>query len=559
MAGDIERHLASLPILARPTSAGYRLRKLVARHRLLVGAGTVAVASLLVGLGAALWQAERARTSAETARREAARAEQTRDFLLGILRAGDPALLGGRPPAQTTLGEVIDRAEAQIDRQPQQDADLRKNLLTTLASIHSSLDQTDRSTALLEQALAFSRQVDGVPHAYQAQVLSALASGLLFGNRHAQAAARNAELGALLEQLGDDRSIAYARHVRLKAMLLAAKDSSHHAEVRELLQRAAVVFRTAGPTDPGRVGTLYGLARVHAALGDIASSLVAADEAVQAAEVSDRPQMERPNARSLRGMTRARAGQLGAALEDLRAADAGYRSARGARHFLTLQNQGLLGELLHATGQQDEGLRLMQTSLDAIKEVRPGTSTHGYALDRLGAAYVSEGRPALALSLLEEAERLWAARGLDFARGALETHAEALERLGRFEDAAAKIDALRALNVARDGGKPDSATLLREGLLAGARGQGEAARRALEKCEAITNAPTRAERWRHAQALDGLARLDLQEGRADAARDRVERLAAVALEAPLREDPRARQLSDAAAAACAEQGACRSR
>ncbi len=55
LAMDVERYLANEPILARPPSRLYRLRKLVRRNRYVFGAtGAVAVA-LLIGLGTSTW------------------------------------------------------------------------------------------------------------------------------------------------------------------------------------------------------------------------------------------------------------------------------------------------------------------------------------------------------------------------------------------------------------------------------------------------------------------------------------------------------------------------
>jgi len=55
LAMDVERYLANEPILARPPSRFYRLRKLVRRNRYVFGVvGAVAVA-LLIGLGTSTW------------------------------------------------------------------------------------------------------------------------------------------------------------------------------------------------------------------------------------------------------------------------------------------------------------------------------------------------------------------------------------------------------------------------------------------------------------------------------------------------------------------------
>ncbi len=76
LADDIESYLAGEPVKARPDSRLYRWRKFVARHALPLSAALAAVVALGVGLGVALWQAERA-TALNT-------------FLLSLIRHADP-------------------------------------------------------------------------------------------------------------------------------------------------------------------------------------------------------------------------------------------------------------------------------------------------------------------------------------------------------------------------------------------------------------------------------------------------------------------------------------
>jgi serine/threonine protein kinase/tetratricopeptide (TPR) repeat protein len=68
-AEDLRRHLAGLPVLARPDTFGYRASKFVRRHRGAVTAGAAVVLALVLGLVGVAWQAR-------VASRERARAEQ---------------------------------------------------------------------------------------------------------------------------------------------------------------------------------------------------------------------------------------------------------------------------------------------------------------------------------------------------------------------------------------------------------------------------------------------------------------------------------------------------
>ena len=78
LANDIQHHLASEPVAARPPSKAYRFQKAWRRNRLAFTAGATVVAALVVGIGISAWQAvvaTRARTKAVAAQQEAERAQ----------------------------------------------------------------------------------------------------------------------------------------------------------------------------------------------------------------------------------------------------------------------------------------------------------------------------------------------------------------------------------------------------------------------------------------------------------------------------------------------------
>jgi tRNA A-37 threonylcarbamoyl transferase component Bud32 len=71
MAADLRRCLADEPIMARPASATYKLRKLIRRHLAAVAAAALILISLVAGLILVAWQKQRADDSATRARSEA--------------------------------------------------------------------------------------------------------------------------------------------------------------------------------------------------------------------------------------------------------------------------------------------------------------------------------------------------------------------------------------------------------------------------------------------------------------------------------------------------------
>ncbi|WP_341890099.1 serine/threonine-protein kinase [Variovorax sp. YR752] len=80
LADDLRRHLAHEPISARPDSWAYRSRKFLRRHRVAVGAGSLAVLALAASAAVAVLQARQAR-------QQQAQAEGLIEFMLGDLPA----------------------------------------------------------------------------------------------------------------------------------------------------------------------------------------------------------------------------------------------------------------------------------------------------------------------------------------------------------------------------------------------------------------------------------------------------------------------------------------
>ncbi|MBS0266420.1 MAG: serine/threonine protein kinase, partial [Planctomycetes bacterium] len=60
LAADIKRFLNDEPVVARPPTAGYRVRKLIRRNKLMAAAIVAVLASLMIGISVSVWQAVRA-------------------------------------------------------------------------------------------------------------------------------------------------------------------------------------------------------------------------------------------------------------------------------------------------------------------------------------------------------------------------------------------------------------------------------------------------------------------------------------------------------------------
>jgi serine/threonine-protein kinase len=170
---DVRRHLAGLPVSARPDTISYRSAKFVRRHAIGVPM-TIAAALLIVGAAVAL-----AVQSAQAAR-ERDKAQQVAALLIDVFEVADPSEIRG---AQVTAREVLDRGVERVERALGSQPDVQADLLAVLGRVYRNLGLYERATGLTARALD-------------------LVAGLQ-GERSVMAAATRSRLGELLYLKGD--------------------------------------------------------------------------------------------------------------------------------------------------------------------------------------------------------------------------------------------------------------------------------------------------------------------------------------------------------------------
>ena len=154
---DIERYLGSRPILARPDSTWYSVRKFIDRNTLVVGTAVVVMMAVLTGAVASVWQAR-------IAQQEKARAEEVKDFIASIFHDADPNVSGGKPPSARDL---LWQARKRLDRSTIGDAEVQAELRNILGTSLIALDDYDAAEAVLSPELLHENH----PHALRARVL----------------------------------------------------------------------------------------------------------------------------------------------------------------------------------------------------------------------------------------------------------------------------------------------------------------------------------------------------------------------------------------------------
>jgi serine/threonine-protein kinase len=153
LRADIERHRSGLPVAARPATVRYRTAKFVRRHRVGVAAIVLLATAVAAGTAATLVQAN-------ATAREGRRAEQIRDFLVGVFEISDPNRSRG---ATVTARELLDRGSERVERDLSGDPVLRAEMRTVLGRLYHRLGLFDEARTHLSDALALRRANGAMP------------------------------------------------------------------------------------------------------------------------------------------------------------------------------------------------------------------------------------------------------------------------------------------------------------------------------------------------------------------------------------------------------------
>lgn len=257
LASDLRLWLDGRPIAARGDGTGYRLRKLVQRNKVGAIAAALALFSLIGGLGAALWQADvarshaaeaetqrvRAETQAQRAEAQAQRAEQVKDFVVTLFRTGNPEFTQGG--AQMSATDLLREAAARIDRElvatPEQQVELRVAVGEALAA----LGERDQALSLMETSVTQLRRFAQPPPVQLSGTLHQAA--MLYENRgRLDDAQRSAEeaLALIRETIGDDAALGriQVRTTLAKLATFRGDFAAAEAEYRAILDDRRALF-----------------------------------------------------------------------------------------------------------------------------------------------------------------------------------------------------------------------------------------------------------------------------------------------------------------------------
>jgi eukaryotic-like serine/threonine-protein kinase len=360
LAADIRRYLNHEPVVARPASVGYQLRKYARRHRVAVGVASGLVLMLAAFSVLQALQLRRITLERDRANRERDRATRITDFMTGMFKVSDPSQARGN---SVTAREILDKASKDMGTGLAKDPEVQSQMMQVMASTYQNLGLYPRAQELAKRALDSRLSLLGPDDPKTLESMDQL--GFILDREGHYAEGEKLERQALA---GERRILGSEDPLTLQAMDDLGNDLGHqgHFGEEEKLEREAVEvgLRKLGPENE----------QVLRATSDLGVALWNEARYAEAEQVYrhllavDRRVLGPDNPRTLKAM-----GNLGIALKSqsrLAEAEPLYREALaraqrvlGSEHPDTAFDMDRLADLLSTEGRLADAEKLTREEL----------------------------------------------------------------------------------------------------------------------------------------------------------------------------------------------------
>lgn len=468
LAADLKRWREGRPILARPDSASYRLRKLIRRHPLVTTASALALVLVTVLSTLAFLQSLKAE-------RAAARALRAQDFVLSIFLSADQTQTRGE---KLTAKEILASASARLDKEFADDPQQQAELKLKLAEIYGNASNPERAKSLAQEVLVSAEKLHAGNSELKARALMQLAMlaydegefkpGLALSKQAVDAlralrlanqsllATALMDRGALITEIEADaalglsdqqeglallaaetgtKSVAYGRALTQRAMLFEELD--RFAEARaDYAAGVAILAREYGDVHPRTANARLALAGVLDRLGEPELAQMEFEKTVTAMrKLYDNRGNELAAAVFSQGIFFQTIGELAQAERNYRETIAlGGTTAQFAAHAYRY-----LGQVLVLTNRASEAAQAFERAVDGYARVYGENNPQGWRTQAdWGGAELALGQSDAALKrqrlAVERLEQLLGAQANELIRP-LRALAQTELALKRFPDA----------------------------------------------------------------------------------------------------------------------------
>ena len=151
---DVVRSRRNQPVLARPGTPLYVMRRFARRHRVPIAGFAILFCLSLLGLSGVGWEYLRAE-------RQAARGDAIRTFLVSLFAGTDTHFPAGTPRQSVTAAELISLGLPRIDHEYADDPGLRIELLGAMGEIYAGLSDPARAEQVGRKQIELARRFYG--------------------------------------------------------------------------------------------------------------------------------------------------------------------------------------------------------------------------------------------------------------------------------------------------------------------------------------------------------------------------------------------------------------
>ncbi len=400
VAQDILRFESGRPVLARPQSLGYRMRKYVIRHRWALAAGSMTTMVIGLALGIVAWQAREAV-------HEASRAQAMQDFMAGLFEHAGDLPAGGTLDLRKLLDVAVERGDRELARQPR----ARAELLGMIARLRSGLGDYRQAHALLDRQAAIIDVTDDIPVSLRLESMSLR--------------------GEMLRRLGEPAACVDLMH---PALHIARREQA------QLPPQAADFY-----SQLGRCRQAVGERQIARVLFERALTLRRGETGMAVGEIESRLDLAALTAES---------GDTTAAVRAYEDARTRLRREAGERHPLLVSIGRRLGALHRLTGRFAAAEQELRDALALANEVSGPQHPNALSVRReLAGVLLARGQHVQASQELEEHHRgLLERHGADYAELRESHRALSQVQWQRGDVAAARASLREALRISERGG-----------------------------------------------------------------------------------------------------------
>lgn len=408
LRGDLNAFLRGYPVAAAGLTAGYRLRKLIARNIPTFTTAAIAVIAVIAGVAWYTWQLAEARTLAEqqalAAEREAEKANAVSEFLIDLFDAPDPQYALG---ADVTVRDILEQGLEKIRSGLEGQDELRASLLTTIGRVYNALGELEDVREIHEEAIAVYR---AMPDPDPVDFAMALYTQAQHESEVGDFPAAIRGFDEALRVLGsaEDEQAVFVRTSILNSSAIALSRLNRFDESAARYREAIELRnRQYGPDHVETSVPIANLGRLLAKIEryDEALPLLESAYRIAADELGPYHPWIAPRAINL-GRIYMHFGRIDEAESLLRVAVDQDRHLLGDEHHYVASSLQNLGVLIYDERSREEGIELLEQAL-AIEEKSLGDSHIDTNQTRglLGHYYTEAGRYEAAETLLDNASR----------------------------------------------------------------------------------------------------------------------------------------------------------